>query len=74
MANRIIIVDGDWSGDNIRYVPRSALPITVNNVEPGEWFITNTITNANSVTVQGQSQQLTSFSIVETENGFVVHG
>lgn len=73
MANRIIIVDGDWSGDNIRYVPRSALPITVNNVEPGEWFITNTITNANGVTVQVTPQQA-SFRITETENGFVIHG
>lgn len=73
MANRIIIVDGDWTGDNIRFVPRSAAPITITNVEPGEWFITNTTTNANGVTVQVPPQQ-TSFSITETENGFVVYG
>lgn len=50
MANRIIITDGDWSGDTVRLVPRSDLPL-IESVTAGQWLLSNTATSPTPITV-----------------------
>lgn len=51
MANRIIITDGDWSSDTVQLVPRTALPQVISGMAAGNWYLTNTTTNPEAVTV-----------------------
>ena len=56
MVNRIVVVDGVWDKDNVKFVPRTSLPITLDNVSSGEYFVTNTSTNPASGVVIDPAQ------------------
>lgn len=53
MAERIVITDGDWTGDNIRMVPRAALPMSITNLPAGEYHVSNTRTRDVAYDVAG---------------------
>lgn len=53
MVERIIITDGDWSGDNLRLVPRQALPFPVGTLPAGGYHLSNTRTRDVAYDVAG---------------------
>lgn len=63
MANRIIVTDGDWSADTIRFVPRTTLPQVVSGLAAGQYYLANTGTAPQPITVTAASQPGTTFTV-----------
>lgn len=72
MVKRIIVVDSDVSGDEIKFVQRQSLPHTVTDLDEGEYFVTNTKTNNSGVLVTASTAPAYEVPVVTTPPSWVL--
>ena len=72
MVKRIIVVDSDVSGDEIKFVQRQSLPHTVTDLDEGEYFVTNTKTNNSGVLVTASTAPAYEVPVATTPPSWVL--